>query len=127
VYNLQRKDQTLNIAAGILGALVGGNSGIAQQVLGLGANLQSLNYSRAVEANADHTGAFICAQAGSNPWGMVWLFKRFQTKPSGVALEMLSDHPRDDHRVTDLENLLRSDSATFGRFSSNPATATALR
>jgi len=127
VYNLQRKDQTLSLAAGVLGALVGGNSGIAQQILGLGANLQGLNYSRAVESNADHTGAFICAQAGSNPWGMVWLFKRFQTKPSGVPLEMLSDHPRDDHRVSDLENLLRSNPATFGRFSSNPATATPLR
>jgi predicted Zn-dependent protease len=87
------------------------------------ANAQAMNFSRAVESNADHLGAYTCAQAGYNPWGMVWLFKRFETKPSGVPLEMLSDHPRDDHRVSDLENEFRDDPATFGRFSSDPKTA----
>jgi hypothetical protein len=57
---------------------------------------------------------------------MVWLFKRFETKPSGVPLEMLSDHPRDDHRVADLENEMRSDPGTFGRFSSNESSGTPL-
>ncbi len=127
VYNNAVKDQRLSMAAGLLGALIGGNSNFAQSVVGLGANLQAMNYSRAVESNADHTGAYICAQAGSNPWGMIWLFKRFESKPSGSSLEMLSDHPRDDHRMTDLENLFASDRATFGRYSSNPATATPLR
>jgi hypothetical protein len=47
---------------------------------------------------------------------MIWLFRRYAQKPSGVPLEMLSDHPRDDHRVADLEALFRSDPATFGRY-----------
>lgn len=126
VYNNAVKDQRLGIAAGILGLLVG-NSQTLGSIINLGANLEALNFSRAVETNADHTGAYTCAQAGENPWGMVWLFKRFEEKPNGVPLEMLSDHPRDDHRVTDLENLFASDRATFGRFSSNQATATRLR
>ena len=127
VYNNARKDQNLAIGATILSILLARNSQMGQNIIGLGANLQALNYSRAVETNADHTGAYICAQAGENPWGMVWLFRRFESKPSGVPLEMLSDHPRDDHRVTDLVDLFQNNPGTFGRYSSNVATATPLR
>ena len=127
VYNLARKNQTLGLAAGIVGMLIGQNAGWAQSLISMGAGLQSLSFSREVESAADHTGAYTCAAAGENPWGMVWLFKRFQTKPSSVPLEMLSDHPRDDHRVTDLENLFATDHTTFDRFSSNAANATPLR
>jgi predicted Zn-dependent protease len=105
VYNNARKEQTLGIAAGILGLLIGRNSQTVGTLINLGANLQALNFSRAVETSADHTGAYICARAGENPWGMVWLIKRFVEKPSGVPHEMLSDHPRDDRRVTVLETL----------------------
>lgn len=127
VYNNARKDQTVGLAAGILGALIGRNSEAINSLINVGANLQALNFSRTVESNADRLGAYTCAQAGENPWGMVWLFKRFQAKPNGVPLEMLSDHPRDDHRVTDLEELFQSDRSTFGRFSSDPAYAKPLR
>ena len=126
VYNNARKDQNLAIGATILSVLLARNSQLGQNMIGLGANLQALNFSRAVEHNADHTGAFICAQAGENPWGMVWLFQRFESKPSGVPLEMLSDHPRDDHRVTDLIDLFHNNPGTFGRYSSNVRTATPL-
>ena len=127
VYNNARKDQNLAIGATILSILLARNSQVGQNIIGLGANLQALNFSREVESRADHTGAYICAQAGENPWGMVWMFRRFESKPSGVPLEMLSDHPRDDHRVTDLINLFRDNPGTFGRYSSNVATATPLR
>lgn len=126
VYNNSVKDQRLGTYAGILGALIGGSSGIAQSLIGEGANLEALTYSRAVESNADRTGAFTCAAAGENPWGMVWLMQRFATKPSGVPMEMLSDHPRDDHRVSDLESLFRQYPGTFGRFNSSVRTATPL-
>jgi predicted Zn-dependent protease len=125
-YNLAVKNQRLGLLAGVA-SLLAGNSALGQLLVGTGAQLESLSYSRPVESAADRTGAFICAQAGENPWGMVWLFKRFETRPSGVALEMLSDHPRDDHRVADLEHLFRSHPATFGRFSSDPSSATPLR
>jgi predicted Zn-dependent protease len=122
VYDLAKKKQGMQ-AVGLLAAILTRNSAIANTVAGLGLNMWSNSFSRPVESAADHTGAYICARAGINPWGMVWLFKRFESKPSGVPLEALSDHPRDDHRVTDLENEFRSDPATFGRFSSNVATA----
>src|SRR5215471_20902570 len=41
--------------------------------------LRSLGYSRDVEARADLTGSDVCAAAGSNPWGLVWLFRDFNT------------------------------------------------
>ena len=125
VYNVAVKNQQLSLMAGIASLLVG-RSQIGQFLVGTGAQLQSLSYSRPVESAADRTGAYICASAGENPWGMVWLFKRFESRPSGVPLEMLSDHPRDDHRVTDLENLFASDPRTFARFSSNLRTATPI-
>ncbi len=126
VYNLARKNQNLSLLSALAGLLVG-NSSIGQFVVGTGAQLASLSYSRPIESSADHTGAYLCAAAGENPWGMVWLFKRFESRPSGVPLEMLSDHPRDDHRVTDLESEFAGNPAIFGRFSSNESTATPLR
>src|SRR4029077_6660883 len=36
--------------------------------------LHSRSYSRDVESRADLTGSDICAAAGYNPWGLVWLF-----------------------------------------------------
>lgn len=127
VYNLAQKDQQVGLLAGIAGLVLGRNSNLIQSLVGLGANMEALNFSRGVESAADHTGAYTCAQAGFNPWGMVWLFKRFEDKPSGVPLEMLSDHPRDDHRVTDLENTFANDRATFGRYSSSLSASHPLR
>jgi hypothetical protein len=40
--------------------------------------LHSLGYSRDAESKADVTGSDTCAQAGYNPWGLVWLFQDFQ-------------------------------------------------
>ncbi len=126
VYNLYRKNQNLSLLAGLAGMLVG-NSSIGQMVVGTGAQLESLSFSRPVESAADHTGAYICAQAGENPWGMVWLFKRFEGQSQqGPPMEMLSDHPADNHRVADLENEFRNDPSTFGRFNSNPSSGAPL-
>ncbi|HEV7178858.1 MAG TPA: M48 family metallopeptidase [Candidatus Baltobacteraceae bacterium] len=118
VYNLAQKDQNLQIGATLIGLLVG-RSNIGNLAVNFLANAQAMNFSRSVESNADHLGAYTCAQAGYNPWGMVWLFQRFESKPSGVPLEMLSDHPRDDHRVSDLEDEFRNDPGTFARFASD--------
>jgi predicted Zn-dependent protease len=127
VYNNANKDQHLQMAAGVLGMLMGNNL-LGQMALGLGAGAQAMTYSRSVESNADKAGAYTCAQAGFNPYGMVWLFKRFQANPgnNGGKFEMLSDHPRDDHRIADLESLFRSDPTSFAHFSADESKATPL-
>jgi predicted Zn-dependent protease len=122
VMNLQPKMQTIGIIGGILAALTR-NSGLAQLAINVGATAEAGQFSRQVESAADHTGAYTCAAAGYNPWGAVWLFKSFLTSGNSGSFEALSDHPRDDHRISDLETLYRSDPATFGRFADNTANA----
>jgi predicted Zn-dependent protease len=127
VVNLNAKEQTQGAIIGILGALTGiSNSGLGQLGENVVYTLGSDHFSRTVESAADHKGAITCAQAGYNPWGMVWLFQRFQSTGQGGSMEMLSDHPTDGHRIADLEREFRSDPALFGRYSASKATATPL-
>ena len=88
--------------------------------------VQTLRYSRDVETAADLKGAQTCAQAGSNPWGMVWLFKRFETLNTSSMPNFLSDHPTDEARIAALQQEFRNDPAAFGRFSSNIANSTPI-
>jgi len=88
--------------------------------------LDSLHYSRDVEESADLTGADICSKAGYNPWGLVWLFQDFSGAQLDEPPEILSDHPDDANRISALKQHFQQNPGTFARFSSNPATATAL-
>jgi len=127
VVNLNGKAQGQAAIIGILGALTGiSNSGLGQLGENVLYTLQTDHFSRQVESNADRKGAITCAQAGLDPWGMVWLFQRFQQTGQGGSLEMLSDHPTDGHRIADLETQFKSDPALFGRFPSDIASATPL-
>jgi predicted Zn-dependent protease len=132
VYNENRKNQGLKTAAGVLGTLLGMGGGygglLGQTAVVVGADAQSKGYSREVESNADRAGAYNCAKAGFNPWGMVWLFQRMESlqKSGGSHPEWLADHPTDDHRIADLEKLFNEDPATFGKFLNDPKSATAL-
>jgi beta-barrel assembly-enhancing protease len=88
--------------------------------------LNSLGYSRDVEERADLTGADICAAAGYNPWGLVWLFEDFKNANIGQVPELLSDHPNDQHRVDALEQHFRKNPSAFGKFNSDPKSATPI-
>jgi predicted Zn-dependent protease len=123
VVHLAQKEQTTGLIATGLSILLGGHSPIVGNLLGIAAQLQDLHYSRDVEEAADQLGAENCARAGYNPWGLVWLFRKYSKSDTGGTMEMLSDHPTDAHRIAALEAEFRSDPALFGRFSSNIATA----
>jgi beta-barrel assembly-enhancing protease len=88
--------------------------------------LHSLSYSRDVESRADITGSDICASAGYNPWGLVWLFQDFQNANMGQVPQILSDHPDNQNRVAGLEKHFRQNPGVFGRFSSDPKSATPI-
>lgn len=126
VMNLQPKMNTIGIIGSILGAFAH-DSQLAQAAIGLLETAEAGQFSRQVESAADRTGAYTCAAAGYDPWGMVWLFQRFLKSGSTGTFEALSDHPRDDHRISDLETLFRSDPATFGRFDPNISSAHPLQ
>lgn len=119
----QRTGTLLTIGELLLGG--GRNStvnGIANAVF----TFSSLNFSREVETSADLKGAETCAEAGSNPWGMVWLFEQFEKADTGGRMEMLSDHPRDDHRISDLQQHFRAMPALFRRYNPDISSATPL-
>jgi len=127
VYNLTAKQQKISMVAGIADLLLGGGRNpIINSVLGIGANLESLKFSRTVEQNADHKGAFTCAQAGIDPWGMVWLLTRFKDANMPSPPEFLSDHPGNVERIARLETLFRDTPSVFARFNPNISSATPL-
>ncbi len=126
VYNLYVKDQRLSLYATGLSLLLGGRSQLANTIIGFAANVQALRFSRDVEHNADATGAYVCAQSGITPYGMIWLMKQFEANPSASPPEFLSDHPSDSHRVEALQNEFASDPSTFSRFNSNIACSTPI-
>jgi predicted Zn-dependent protease len=85
--------------------------------------LHSLGYSRDVEEQADLTGSDICAAAGYNPWGLVWLFQDFKDAQPDELPQLLSDHPNDQHRIRALEQHFRESPSVFAGFSSDPQSA----
>ena len=87
--------------------------------------LDSLHYSRAVEERADLTGSDTCAQAGYDPWGLVWLFQDFSANMPNLP-EVLLDHPDFDHRVAALEHHFEQNPARFAAFNKSPKSATPL-
>jgi predicted Zn-dependent protease len=87
----------------------------------------AIAYERQAETNADRAGAYTCARAGFNPWGMVWNFRLHGQTPMAAAQEAPnSNHPSDAARASDLIALLQSDPATFGRFKDDIAEARPL-
>lgn len=86
--------------------------------------LHSLGYSREAESNADITGSDICAAAGINPRGLIWLFQDFQNANAAQIPQLLSDHPADGTRIQTLEKHFKDNPATFSKFSSDKKSAT---
>ena len=86
--------------------------------------LHSLSYSRDVESRADLMGSDICAATGYNPWGLIWLFQDFSNSDLAQLPQLLSDHPNSQNRVDALEQHFRENPSVFGKFNSNPRSAT---
>ncbi len=94
--------------------------------LALMGKLQSLSYSRDVESRADLTGSDLCAAAGYNPWGLVWLFQDFKNSKPEELPQFFSDHPNDQTRINALERHFRNQPSVFAKFNPNPKSATQL-
>ena len=84
------------------------------------------DFTRAAESNADRGGAYTCAQAGFNPWGMVWNFREHEGMAATQTISAGGDHPSDAQRLADLVTLLQGDPGTFGKFRDDVAASTAL-
>lgn len=88
--------------------------------------LNSLGYSRDAESKADVTGSDICAAAGFNPWGLIWLFRDFENADTTKIPQLLSDHPANGNRVETLERHFKLNPSTFSKYSSDPKSGTPL-
>lgn len=110
-----------------LGALILLPPGLAQVIaVSMIGDLHSLAYSRDIESSADVTGSDICAAAGYNPWGLVWLFRDFQNADPKQIPQLLSDHPANTTRIQTLEQHFRDNPAVFAKFNPDPKLATPL-
>jgi beta-barrel assembly-enhancing protease len=88
--------------------------------------MRQLGYSRDAESRADVTGSDICAAAGYNPWGLVWLFQDFQNADAQQIPQLLSDHPANGTRIRTLEQHFRDNPSVFSRFNPDPGSAKAF-
>jgi beta-barrel assembly-enhancing protease len=108
-----------------IGALLLLPPGLAQVIaVAMIGDLNSLAYSRDIESSADVTGSDICAEAGYNPWGLVWLFQDFQNADPKQIPQLLSDHPANGTRIRTLEHHFHDDPEVFGKFNPDPKSAT---
>ncbi len=127
VVNNMRKDQEVAVGATIASALFGhGRNRILNVFLSGAAAETELHFSRTVETKADLTGSDICAGAGYNPYGMIWLFERFSATGLSHRPEFFSDHPGDTHRIRNLRRHFARNPAVFGRFADDRKSATPL-
>lgn len=81
-----------------------------------------LHYSRAQEQRADLSGARVCARAGYNPWGLVWLFRKMDRDPrmrGARRLRWFSDHPSNAVRERALTKYITHNAAWFGSYPSD--------
>ena len=122
---VHRMQEQQKIEARELGAalLLGPTIAQAIAIMMIG-DLHSLAYSRDVESSADVTGSDICAEAGYNPWGLVWLFKEFQDADPKQIPQLLSDHPANGTRIKTLEQHFRDNPGVFAKFNPDPNSAT---
>jgi predicted Zn-dependent protease len=86
----------------------------------------SSEFTHAAESNADRGGAYTCAQAGFNPWGMAWNFREHEGLGAPQQPGAGGDHPSDAQRLADLMTLLQGDPATFGKFRDDVGASVAL-
>lgn len=79
---------------------------ISQQVMGAGAQLGMLKFSRDDENDADLVGMDIAARAGYNPRASISLWQKMMKAGGGAPPEWLSTHPSGDNRIAKLKKHL---------------------
>jgi predicted Zn-dependent protease len=88
------------IGVGILGALTGINTSLAQTVADV---TISLPHSRQQETEADRIGVELAARAGFNPHGAVTLWEKMGQLAGSEPPQFLSTHPSNETRLVDLK------------------------
>lgn len=101
------KTTATRIGVNLLSSLLGlGNTGDA--LLGMGAQLLTLRFSREDESEADLVGMELAARAGYDPRAGITLWQKMAAASKGAPPQFLSTHPAGNTRIQDIQaNLSR--------------------
>lgn len=119
-----KKEQKYGLFAGLGQVLAGvflGNGAagqLAQEGIGITAQLGFLRMSRGDEKQADEEGAQILYDAGYDPRGMVQFFETIESKYGNQSAQFLSDHPNPGNR----QEYVSKEIATFPKRAHNIVT-----
>jgi predicted Zn-dependent protease len=99
------KNAATGIGANLLSQAFGlGNTGT--QLMGMGAQLLTMKFSREDESEADLVGMELAARAGYNPRAGVSLWQKMAAASKGAPPQFLSTHPSGPTRISNIENNL---------------------
>ena len=99
------KSTATRVGANIVSSLLGLGS-VGDAVVGMGAQLLTLKFSRDDETEADLVGLDLAARAGYNPQAGVSLWQKMLQANKGAPPEFMSTHPAGDTRIHDIERVL---------------------
>jgi predicted Zn-dependent protease len=99
------KNAATGVGANLLSQALGlGNTGT--QLMGMGAQLLTMKFSREDESEADLVGMELAARAGYNPRAGVSLWQKMAAASKGAPPQFLSTHPSGPTRISNIENNL---------------------
>lgn len=96
------KNAATGIGAGLVSQLLGFGQ-IGQTAMNYGAQLLTLQFSRADESEADLVGMELAARAGYNPRAGVTLWQKMAAASKGAPPQWLSTHPSGQTRIAEIE------------------------
>ena len=99
------KSVATNLGANILSQLLGAGE-LGQTVIGGGAQLLSLQFSRSDETEADLVGLELAARAGFDPRAGISLWKKMAAQNRNAPPQWLSTHPAGSNRIAEMEKNL---------------------
>ena len=91
---------------------LGGGSDLVDLIINAGSTLQSLQYDRSLESEADDQGWEYVVKAGINPKGMISFFEKLEDaqgpveKGASESLSLISTHPATSERIEELRKKL---------------------
>ena len=99
------KSAATNIGANVLAQVLGAGA-IGQQLIGGGAQLLTLKFSREDETEADLVGMELGARAGYNPRAGITLWQKMANANKGAPPQWMSTHPSGSTRIAEMERNL---------------------
>ncbi len=99
------KGTLVNLGASLGSALLGLKD-TGQMVMGQGAKLVLLKFSRSDETEADLVGLDIAARAGYDPRAGIALWQKMNAADKGAPPQWLSTHPAGKNRIADIRKHL---------------------